>query len=103
MLNLLLNAVETSPDGSPVTVTLKPVKSDAVISIQDSGEGISSEEASRLFEPFFTTKSTGTGLGLAIAKSIVERHRGTIDLRNVRGGGAVAEIRLPLLNTGVKL
>ncbi len=101
MLNLLLNAVDASPDESTVTVSLKTESSEARIFIEDSGSGISEDHVSKIFEPFFTTKPTGTGLGLAIAKSIVERHNGRIELENVTGGGARAEIRLPLLVVGV--
>jgi signal transduction histidine kinase len=101
LLNLLLNAMDASGDGSSITVSLKPNKNEAIISIVDSGEGLSEENAVKVFEPFFTTKSSGTGLGLAIAKNIVERHHGYIGLKNNTEGGAVAEVRLPLLNDGV--
>jgi signal transduction histidine kinase len=101
MLNLLLNAVDASPGGSAVTVSLKSSEDRAVVAIEDAGSGISSVDIARIFEPFFTTKPAGTGLGLAIAKSIIERHHGQITLQNASGGGAVAEIRLPLLSVGV--
>ena len=101
LLNLLLNAVDASPDESAITVSLRPSDGQAVLSIEDTGSGISEEYASRVFEPFFTTKSSGTGLGLAIARSIVVRHDGEIRLENAPGGGAVAEIRLPIVNVRV--
>lgn len=101
MLNLLLNAVDATPDASRIAVGLKSQAADALIFIEDSGAGIVESDISRVFEPFFTTKSTGTGLGLAIAKSIVERHNGHISLENVANSGARAEILLPLLETGV--
>lgn len=101
MLNLLLNAVDASPDESNVTISLGTEESDARITIEDSGNGISEENVSKIFEPFFTTKSTGTGLGLAIAKSIVERHKGCIKLENNTSRGARAEIKLPLTVVGV--
>jgi signal transduction histidine kinase len=96
-----LNADDASPDGSSVSVSLTSGGTDAIISIQDSGDGITDEYAARVFEPFFTTKVSGTGLGLAIAKSYIEKHNGGIVLRNAAGGGAVAEVRLPLLKDGV--
>ena len=101
MLNLLLNAVDASPDESSVTVGLRADKFEALVFIEDSGSGISEENRSKIFEPFFTTKSSGTGLGLAIAKSIVERHNGRIRLENAMQAGARAEIRLPLLSERV--
>lgn len=101
MLNLLLNAVDATPDRSTITVGLNAEAKDARIIIEDSGPGIKTVDLSRIFEPFFTTKSTGTGLGLAIAESIVERHNGHIQLENKTTGGARAEIRLPLYTMGV--
>lgn len=100
MLNLLLNAIDASPEASSVIVTLKPDGINALISIEDSGDGISEKDITRIFDPFFTTKSSGTGLGLAIAKNIVDRHGGKIELRNVLNGGAVAEISIPLSGEG---
>jgi PAS domain S-box-containing protein len=65
------------------------------IEFQDSGPGI--KEPTRIFEPFYTTKSVGkgTGLGLSICYGIVKEHGGEISARNVEGGGAVIEIKLP--------
>lgn len=101
MLNLLLNAVDATPDQSDIRVDLHTKAMEAIITIEDSGPGIDKDDVSRVFEPFFTTKSAGTGLGLAIAKSIVERHNGHIMLENMARGGARAEIRLPLQSIGV--
>ena len=100
ILNLLLNAIDASPDASSVTVTLKPDGVNALILTEDSGNGISEKDMTRIFEPFFTTKSSGTGLGLAIAKNIVDKHGGKIVLRNIPNGGAVAEVSIPLLGEG---
>ena len=102
LLNLMLNAIDASPDNSSVAVTINSSETDALIAIEDSGEGISDANATKVFEPFFTTKPSGTGLGLAIAKSIVERHRGRIQLMNAINGGAVAKIWLPLLNSDIR-
>lgn len=100
MLNLLLNAVDATPDQSVIRVDLHAEAMEAIISIEDSGPGINKDDVSRVFEPFFTTKSAGTGLGLAIAKSIVERHDGHIKLENMDSGGAKAEIKLQLQSVG---
>lgn len=100
VLNLVLNAIDASPDNSTVRVTLCTENDTARIAVEDSGDGLSAADASRIFEPFFTTKSSGTGLGLAIARNIVDTHHGTIALRNSPQGGAVAEITLPLRGEG---
>jgi signal transduction histidine kinase len=102
LLNLLLNAVDASADASAVTVTLSTDDERAMIAVEDSGDGIGESDIARVFEPFFTTKSSGTGLGLAIAKNIIDTHQGTITLRNLPDRGAVAEISLPLYQSGAE-
>jgi signal transduction histidine kinase len=102
LLNLLLNAVDASADASAVTVTLSTDDERAMIAVEDSGDGIGESDIARVFEPFFTTKSSGTGLGLAIAKNIIGTHQGTITLRNLPDRGAVAEISLPLYQSGAE-
>jgi signal transduction histidine kinase len=68
----------------------------AVVSISDSGPGISPQLRDRLFEPFVTTKANGTGLGLSTAWDIVQSHGGTIHVENkADGGGAVFSVWLP--------
>ena len=99
LLNLLLNAVEVSPPQSQIEVkmTRDSKNNRAVLEVSDSGPGIPEENLGRVFEPFFTTKSAGTGLGLAIAASIIEAHRGTLELTNNASGGATARLGLPLI------
>ncbi len=102
LLNLLLNAVQASPEGGRVRVEATVTKDGAgrrlEVRVLDEGPGLAPEALERAFEPFYTTKPVGegTGLGLAIAHGIVERHGGRIVLRNREGGGAEARIALPL-------
>jgi signal transduction histidine kinase len=72
-----------------------------VITVTDSGSGMSEEILPRIFEPFFTTKSEGkgVGLGLAIAYGIIERHRGTIEVESAVGRGTTFTVTLPLKQT----
>ncbi len=95
-LNICLNGIEAMEAGGVLTVTTASEGREAVITIDDSGPGISEETQRRLFEPFFTTKAAGSGLGLPIAHAIVEQHHGRIGVRNREGGGARIELRLPL-------
>jgi two-component system nitrogen regulation sensor histidine kinase GlnL len=68
----------------------------ARISVQDNGPGVSPAMLHRIFTPFATSKANGTGLGLAISRRIVEAHGGRIELRNRAGGGAEANVFVPL-------
>ena len=67
----------------------------AVLSVRDTGPGVTAEVRSRMFNPFFTTRATGTGLGLAIVHRIVDAHGGRVVVKNHEDGGAVVELLLP--------
>jgi two-component system sensor histidine kinase HydH len=98
MLNLLLNAVNASDKGSTIHVSLKKPNHDlAVVTVKDSGKGMSESDLERVFEPFFTTNPSGTGLGMAIVKSIVDSHNGGITLHSEERVGTEVVIRIPLI------
>ena len=91
--------MQASNEGSEVTVRLEHDEdsSSAVLIVEDRGPGFDENERDKPVEPFYSTKSSGTGLGLAIAKSIVERHGGTIALQKAPQGGTMALVTLPLI------
>lgn len=111
--NLLLNAVEATPRGGRLAVSLR-CSADrtqqsrpgiarpgiARLTIADTGTGIPSDQLSRLFEPFFTTKAEkGNGLGLWVVRGIVTKHEGSIRIRSStkeRRSGTVVSILLPV-------
>ena len=104
LINLLRNALD-AVEGTQqprVSIVLSREGSDGVARISDSGPGIPQEVAAHLFEPFFTTKPAGQGLGLglAISSSIVQAMNGRLTARNLDGGGAQFELRLPLIKEG---
>jgi two-component system sensor histidine kinase HydH len=68
-----------------------------MVSIQDTGVGISQEKLERLFDPFFTTRPKGTGLGLTIVQRVVHEHHGRISVSSVLGQGSTFTIELPLI------
>ena len=74
-----------------------------IISVTDTGGGISAEHLSRVFEPYFTTKSSGSGLGLLIVRRIVREHGGDLELETKEGKGLTLRIRLPILEHRVRM
>ncbi len=99
--NLLGNAIEHTPAGGSVTLTLTTDKSVTAISVADTGPGIPGDELPHLFDPFYRGKGQGAerghaGLGLAIAKRIVELQGGKLMVKNRSEGGADFTFTLPL-------
>ncbi|HUU03075.1 MAG TPA: ATP-binding protein [Myxococcota bacterium] len=92
--NLLQNAIEASPADSQIVCHASESSGDVAIHIDDQGAGLKCGP-NECFKPFFTTKGNGTGLGLAVCEKIVKAHGGTIELKNLQGGGCRASIVLP--------
>lgn len=93
LTNLIENALKYTPDGSRIAVRWEKREDFVLLRILDNGPGIPVEHHSRLFERFYrvdrarTREAGGTGLGLAIVKHIVQRHGGTVEVRNPTEGG----------------
>jgi signal transduction histidine kinase len=95
--NLLLNALQATPEGGEISITQQVEDGSLVINVEDSGPGIPADLRRRIWEPFFTTKQRGTGLGLAIVRKRMQEAGGTARLTsNVNGKGAKFELRVPL-------
>ncbi|MFL6142836.1 MAG: sensor histidine kinase [Labedaea sp.] len=125
-MNLVTNAVNHTPPGTPVTVTvssstvdkqtgtpaatagasLDGVAEAALLEVRDRGQGIPADAAPLVFDRFYrldsgrARRNGGTGLGLAITAAILEAHRGRIDLHTTPGGGATFRVLLPLAGPG---
>ena len=103
-LNLIINGIEAMREGGMLSIRAQIrrqagselSKRFAVVTIQDTGEGIPEKELNRLFEPFFSTRSGGTGLGLTIANRIVGEHGGIIRVESTPGKGSSFIVELPL-------
>jgi len=98
-VNLITNACNAAHDeGGEVRLTTRLHGRDRVlVRVEDNGVGIGADDIERVFEPFFSTRrrGTGTGLGLSIVKSIVEHHRGSIEIDSKMGGGTTVVVTLP--------
>ncbi|MBN2468977.1 MAG: PAS domain S-box protein [Deltaproteobacteria bacterium] len=119
LMNLLSNAAEAMPEGGTVTITTenryvdKPIsgyddvkKGDyAVLTVSDTGMGISSDQIDRIFEPFYTKKvmgRSGTGLGMTVVWGTVKDHNGYIDVQSKEGKGTTITIYFPVTRKTAK-
>ena len=103
MANLVRNALEHTPAGGRVQVTVSPDAEGVAVAVADSGKGIDSDDLPRVWERFYrgdesrtrTAKDDGVGLGLAIVRGFVEAHGGTVGVDSAPGEGATFRILLP--------
>ena len=109
-LNLLINAVEASPQNGKVELCTRlipreeietngdfnPANKVVAASVIDHGVGMSQETKRRLFEAFYTTKQNGTSLGMMITQEIVKKHRGKIEVKSEEGKGTNVSVYLPV-------
>ena len=99
--NLVENAMRYTDPGDPVTIACGTEGDLAVVTVEDSGVGIPTEDLPRIFERFYRVDSArsrstgGTGLGLSIVRHVVEQHGGTVDAASELGVGSRFSIRLP--------
>jgi signal transduction histidine kinase len=103
LLNLVANAVEATPEGGKVMISVAALGSENYcVTISDTGKGIPDDIMETIFEPFVSTKgSKGTGLGLPVMKKIVEEHGGRVELESTVGEGTTFKITLPTRAGGV--
>ena len=101
--NLIDNSIRHTPSGGRITVGAKDGDRRIVLSVSDTGSGVSPEDMPFIFERFYRADKSrsraegGTGLGLAIAKTLVQAHGGTIAARSQAGRGTTIEISLPIV------
>lgn len=86
LLNLIVNAMESMPEGGTLTISMSVQEGFAKIEVADTGCGIPVNLQDKILDPYFTTKSSGTGLGLALCDKIMRQHLGSIDFRTSQEG-----------------
>ena len=101
VLNILTNSIKYTPDGGNIKIYVGFVYNDAYIKVIDNGIGIPEDDLNRIFERFYrvdkarTRELGGTGLGLSIAKEILDKNKGSIDIKSEVGKGTEVVIRVP--------
>lgn len=101
VLNILSNAIKYTPENGVIKVYVGFVYNDAYIKVIDNGIGIPKQDLNRIFERFYrvdkarTREMGGTGLGLSIAKEILDKNKGSIDIKSEAGKGTEVVIRIP--------
>jgi PAS domain S-box-containing protein len=99
LLNILENALAAMERGGKLSIHVRGDGDRAIVTVSDTGKGMSEEVRRLAFEPFFTTRGSegGTGLGLSLAQEIVQRYGGTIALDSVEGAGTTFTLSFPAL------
>lgn len=101
LINIIHNSIIYTPGKSTIKINIKEEKNICIIEISDNGPGFAEDTLDKLFDKFYRipgTKTGGTGLGLSIAKGFIEAHSGTISAKNLKEGGAVFTINIPMQN-----
>jgi PAS domain S-box-containing protein len=96
ILNLVRNAIEAMPDGGTLTVRTEARAGTVVLTVADTGKGMSESERAQVFTPFFSTKAGGTGLGLPLTQQIIHEHGGQIRCESAPQKGTTFIIELPV-------
>lgn len=103
LINLVANAIQYTPPGGEIFLSLEQIKDQARIICRDTGAGIPAEDLPHIFERFYRAeksrtrgRTTGFGLGLSIANWIVERHGGRIEVNSKEGQGTAFAVWLPV-------
>jgi len=95
-VNIATNAIQAMPEGGKLTIDARKGDKFLEVAISDTGDGISEDVIGKIFDPLFTTRAKGIGFGLAVCKSIIERHKGAIEVESKVGEGAIFTVKLPL-------
>jgi signal transduction histidine kinase len=99
LTNLIFNAVDAMPKGGTIRLATRAEGEEVVLTISDTGTGMSEQVRRRCLEPFFTTKGErGSGLGLSVVYGIIQRHSGKVEIESEPGKGTSFILRFPALH-----
>jgi PAS domain S-box-containing protein len=96
ILNIVLNGVQSMPDGGTLKMVARKTESAAVIEISDQGYGIPKEIQDKIFNLYFTTKKAGSGIGLAMTYRVLQLHNGALEFETEQGKGTTFRMQVPL-------
>lgn len=97
IINLVMNAIQASPQVDVVKVSARQKRGHVLIDIVDRGSGIALDKREEIFLPFISTKKEGTGLGLPIVKKIVEAHQGCVKILDNPEKGVTFRVMIPVV------
>ncbi|MFZ0731574.1 MAG: ATP-binding protein [Candidatus Sulfotelmatobacter sp.] len=96
-LNVVINGVQSMPQGGVLTISARGENGIAVAEIQDQGSGIPKEMHDKVFELYFTTKKEGSGIGLAQTYQILQWHYGSVDFESAETTGTIFRFQIPMI------
>jgi two-component system sensor histidine kinase HydH len=100
LLNIIQNAIRVTDPGGEIRMRLSRKNTNSILTVTDTGHGMSADVQKQIFDPFFSTRKDGTGLGLAISHQIVEQHHGRIEVTSNEGQGTTMRVILPGTQNG---
>ena len=105
LFNLLGNSIKHTREDGIITVSVKREGQEAVLKVEDDGEGIPEDKLPYIFERFYqaSESTTGTGIGLALVKAVAELHSGSVAVSSTLGKGSLFTLRIPLEQKGAQV
>ncbi len=95
--NIIINSIESMPHGGSIIINTSLDNEYVIVSVSDTGTGMSEETKLNIFKPFFTTKDKGTGLGMYVSQSIAKKFGGDIMFESKEGDGTIFTVSLPAM------
>ena len=95
-VNIIKNSIESINNGGIISIGVKIISKQVIVTVSDNGEGMTEEELSNIKEMFYSTKKNGTGLGVALSNEIILAHNGELSYSSVKDEGTICTVSLPI-------